>query len=136
VIKGDAAAQFCCAEADLDIGLDPARPEYLGRARAQIIGNQHFGHCGLRREKRFIAEDAKDAPRAQRRFLAPSRPLRIFGVLRGKALLLFYAALAASRSCSQAQSSHGRSASTSLCSTVAPAQMRMPGGEARWLARS
>src|SRR5205085_9160 len=50
--------------------------------------------------------------------------------------LLYQAALAASRCCSQAQSSQGRSASTSLRSTVAPVQMRMPGGEARWLARS
>ena len=47
-----------------------------------------------------------------------------------------HATLAPSRSSAQAQSSQGRRASTSLRSTVAPAQMRMPGGEARWLARS
>src|SRR5262249_39115582 len=47
-----------------------------------------------------------------------------------------YAAFVVPRASSQAQSSQGSSASTSLRSTVAPVQMRKPGGEARWLARS
>src|SRR5262249_15296649 len=46
------------------------------------------------------------------------------------------AALAVRRCSCQAQSSHGRSASTSAVSTVGPVQMRSPGGEARWLAIS
>ncbi len=34
VIAGDSTTQFGRPEAGLDIGLDPARPKYLGRARA------------------------------------------------------------------------------------------------------
>src|SRR6516162_2163414 len=50
--------------------------------------------------------------------------------------LCHYAAFAAWRSSSQAQSSQGSSSATSAGSTVAPVQIRIPGGEARWLAMS
>ena len=47
VIEGDAASQLGRLQADLDIGLDPARPENLGRARAQVIGDQYFRHQSI-----------------------------------------------------------------------------------------
>ncbi len=49
VIPGDAETQLGRAKADFNISLDPAPPKYLGRARAQIIGNQYFRHPMLRR---------------------------------------------------------------------------------------
>ena len=54
----------------------------------------------------------------------------------GNQHLCHYAAFAAWRSSSQAQSSQGISIATSVGSTVAPVQIRIPGGEARWLAMS
>ncbi len=49
VITGDAAAQLGRVQTGRDIGLDPAVPENLDRARAESVGDQHLRHLQLRR---------------------------------------------------------------------------------------
>ena len=118
---------------------DAGPADHLERARRS---DQRRGHLGRRAHREpVIFTDCRAVGRQAarsalpRRCRARQRPRRRAGSARrrsGPSGIKAQRPCAASRSCSQAQSSQGSSASTSLRSTVAPVQMRMPGGEARW----
>src|SRR5262249_60491645 len=107
-------------------------------------GEQPSGHIGPRAYRQSVtASDVfleiggrQTGPKVD---IDPARA-QDFGGARAQGIgdqhLWHQAALAAWRSSSQAQSSQGSSNATSAGSTVAPVQIRIPGGEARWLAMS
>src|SRR5262249_11506552 len=97
------------AEIGLEVDLDPAVLEYLDRRRRQGIGDEHAGSHGIARRLCWW-----EKPRRRRR---RRRNHAAFG--------------SASLVLAKAQSSHCVSASTSRASTVAPHQMRRPGGASR-----
>ena len=91
VVAADDLQQIGLLQPDVDIHFHTAAAKDLERPRAQLIGNENFGHGGLP-----------------------------------------YPAISnCARQLAKAQSSQGVRACRSLCSTVAPHQMRKPGGAER-----
>ena len=98
------------AEIGLEVDLDAAILEDLDGGGRQGIGDEHARSHGIARPNTLMGKIAPPRPAAPEHHAA-------FG--------------SASLALAKAQSSHGVSASTSRASTVAPHQMRRPGGASR-----
>ena len=129
--------QLVLGEAGLDVGLDAPLLEDLDGGGGEFVGDEHAGGMGCPLERRWPSPPCGRRPRADGRSAeAPSAlslPLAGEGwakpTAQGVAVSLAEASSAAT--VAKAQSSQGVSASTSEVSTVAPHQMRRPGGASR-----
>ena len=118
VIAADDRLQLVRRLAGDLVDLDTALAENLRGAGVHLVGNEHLGHV---RSPRWPGDGRDRAPSSAH---VEKRP-RACG--QGDVVCVYLAALA----CTQAQSSHGPSASISAVSTVAPHQMRSPAGASR-----
>ena len=137
VVVADDPGELVLVEAGLDVDVDAALLEDRDGGGGELVGDENAGAWGK------SCEWAADAPRRMECGTAPPR-MPDDGIERGRrdpalppsrgggASDAAQAALASlAFSAAKAQSSQGVSASTSAVSTVAPHQMRRPGGASR-----